>query len=312
MTLAKFPTIYTIILNFNGYEDTSNCISSLQLISYLNYQIIVVDNDSSDNSLQLLIKKFPDIVFLKTENNKGYAGGMNIGVKYALGNNAEYILLSNNDIVFEENFLSQLVDTFQNNQNIGIVSPKVLYMHNKDLIYCAGGEFKYYLCCGVNRFQGKPDSDFGNKAEIITHAEGSCLLVKAEVFQKVGLLNEKYFMYFEDVEFSQRVRKQFKIFYNSQSKVYHKAGAGLSWSNYTPLYYYYFTRNRQLFFSSYNISLKLYSVIFTFSNSIAKTFILLWSFCISKRSKRNQLLSIKNLWQGTLDGTKIIMNSILK
>ncbi len=312
MIIEKIPSIYIVILNYNGYEDTSKCIKSLKKISNTLFDIIIVDNNSTDNSLELLKEDFPGIIYLKSEVNLGYAGGMNLGIKYALDKNAEFILLSNNDIIFEENFLEPLLSTFEIDQNIGVVSPKVMYMHNKELIYCAGGEFKLFLCCGINKYQGKLDSEFGNNIGIISHAEGSCLLVKGEVFKKIGLLNEKYFMYFEDLDFSQRVRKQYKLFYNPKSKVFHKTGAGLSWRDYTPLYYYYYTRNRLLFTSGYNIFYKFYSLIFTFINSIAKSIILFWPYIIKKNINAYNGVAIKNLWKGTFEGTKIIINSILK
>jgi GT2 family glycosyltransferase len=300
-------SVYVIILNWNKFDDTKRCIESLKKISYKNAFLIIVDNASSDDSYNQLSKEFPSITLLSSPKNKGYAGGMNIGIEYALSEGADFILLTNNDMTYSENFLEPLVDLANNNSSIGIVSPKVLYMHDPGLIYCAGGEFKLSLCGGVNTYQGKESSGYGNEEREITLAEGSCLLVKKEVFETIGLIDEKYFMYFEDLDFSNRVRKYFKIYYTPKSKVYHKTGAGIRWSDFSPLYYFYYTRNRLLFFSQFNIFIKFYVILFACANSIAKT-IVLSKNCLNKTDKtQKSKKAINSLWKGTIEGLKIIV-----
>ena len=297
------PQIFVVILNFNGYVETKNCIESLKKSYYSNLKIVVVDNASFDNSIENLRKEFTDIQYIISIKNLGYAGGMNIGVKFALKNNADLILLTNNDVIFTTNFLKPLVDVITK-KNIGIVSPKSLYLDDKDTIYCAGANYSLLFCGGHNPYQGKPSNFYANKVRKITFAEGSCLLVKKDVFEKVGFIEEKYFMYFEDLDFSDKVRKYFEIYYVPDSIIYHKGGAGRNWEDYSPLYYFYNTRNRLIFFSHYNFFIKIYVLLFSILNVVAKSIVLLKTYYFHKNRRDNVKKSINFLWSGMFDGLK--------
>ncbi len=308
--MSSCPKVFAIILNYNGFDYTKNCIKSFQKVKYQNLTLVIVDNSSTDDSYEKLKLEFPELIIIKTGYNSGYTGGMNFGAKYGLENGADYILLSNNDMLYEEDFLSILMDKIESDKNIGVISPKVLYMHDPQIIYCAGAEFKFSHCGSVNLHQGKPTNEFGNEPKEITNAEGSCLLLRREVFEKAGFYDERLFMYFEDLDLSDRVRKFFKIFYEPKSIVYHKAGSGLSWKDFSPLYYYYYTRNRLIYFSRFNVILKFYAIVFTISNSLAKNAILLKEFLLSKDNKQRTKKSIQSLWDGTFTGLKIIFGFI--
>jgi GT2 family glycosyltransferase len=304
--MSNNSKIFAVILNYNGYNDTLNCIKSLKKVDYSNLHIMVVDNASTDRSYDKIKNEFPEIPVIVTEFNMGYTGGMNTGARYAIENDAEYIFLTNNDMVYEADFLKKLVLRIESDKSIGIVSPKVLYMHDTNIIYCAGGEFKSFRCGAVNMFKGLQAQKYGNESRQITSAEGSCLLIRKEVFEKAGFYNDKYFIYFEDIDFSDRVRKHFKIFYEPTSKVYHKTGAGLTWQDYSPFYYYYYSRNRLIYFSKFNLFHKTYAIIFSILNTIAKSLVLLKVY-MSSKSNRNRIKNgFYSLWQGTFEGLKII------
>lgn len=305
--MYAYPKIYAVILNYNGYNNTKNCIDSLKKVDYSNLTIIVVDNASTDGSYDKLKIEFPEIPILLTEYNMGYTGGMNTGAKYAIDHKADYILLSNNDILYEINFLKILVEKMGHNKSVGIISPKVLYMHDTNIIYCAGAEFKLYRCGAVNMFKGLSAQKYGNESREITSAEGSCLLVRKEVFDKAGFYNDKYFIYFEDIDFSDRVRKHFKIYYEPKSKVYHKTGAGLTWQNYSPFYYYYYSRNRLIYFSKFNFFFKIYAIIFSILNSIAKSLTLFKVYLLNRSKRKKIKIGLISLWEGTFIGLKIII-----
>ncbi|GAB4139190.1 MAG: glycosyltransferase family 2 protein [Ignavibacteriales bacterium] len=292
--------IFAVILNWNNFPDTNNCIKSLLDQNDPRIHIVVVDNHSTDDSVQLIKSNFPELDLIVSEKNLGYAGGMNLGIRYALENGADYIIISNNDIVYSNNFLNPMLELFSKNPEMGIVSPKVLYLHDRNLIYCSGGEFSYLRASGVAFNQGKNSELFDNDIREITMAEGSCYLAKSDVFINCGLISEKFFMYFEDLEFSDRVRKKYKIFYTPFSKVYHKGGAGNSWANHSSLYYYYYTRNRYIYFSSYSFIIKIYVLIYSLMVSLAKSFILIKS----AKKDRKKLQSLKSLYLGNKDGLK--------
>ena len=305
--MNSHPKVFAVILNYNGYDDTKNCINSLKKIDYPNYNIIVVDNASTDESYNKLKNEFPRIPVVVTEFNMGYTGGMNAGAKYAMEHDADYILLSNNDMLYESDFLRILIERIETDSTIGIISPKVLYMHDTNMIYCAGGEFKLFRCGAVNMFKGMPSEKYGNEEREITSAEGSCLLIRKEVFEKAGYYNDKYFIYFEDIDFSDRVRKYYKIYYEPKSKVYHKTGAGLTWQDYSPFYYYYYSRNRLIYFSKFNLLLKTYAILFSLINTIAKSLTLFKAYILNKDKRKRIKNGFNSLWEGTFTGLKIIL-----
>jgi len=305
--MITFPKVYAVILNYNGYSDTKNCIISLKKIDYSNINIIVVDNASTDDSYNKLKNDFPEIPVIVTEYNMGYTGGMNAGAKYAIKHNADYILLTNNDILYESDFLKILVEKIESDNRVGIISPKVLYMHDTNMIYCAGAEFKLFRCGAVNMFKGLSSEKFGNVTREITSAEGSCLLIRKDVFEKAGFYNDKYFIYFEDIDFSDRVREHYKIYYEPNSRVYHKTGAGLTWQDYSPFYYYYYSRNRLIYFSKFNLWWKTYAIIFSLINSVAKSLTLLKAYIINKDKRKRIKSGLSSLWEGTYMGLKIIL-----
>jgi len=208
------------------------------------------------------------------------------------------------------NSLRPLIATFHEHPDAGIVSPKILYQHDPGIIYCAGGELSILLCGGVARYQGKNTEYFGNIDREITLAEGCCFLVKRKVFETVGLMDEKFFMYFEDVEFSERIRKEYKIHYNAHSIVYHKCGAGLKWESFSTLYYYYYTRNRFLVFKEYFFLYKLYVLLFSTANTLAKTLVLIMTMIRYKNKREHIYKSLLSLWKGYKDGEALFFNNI--
>jgi GT2 family glycosyltransferase len=297
----SIESIFAIVLNYNGYLDSKECIESL-LSSNYQLNIIIIDNNSSDDSYNKLIDLFSDLHFIKSEKNLGFAGGMNLGIKFALSKGADYVILVNQDTVVSENFLLPLLDNFKNDKTIGIASPKVLYKNNKDIIYCAGGRVSKILCTGVAEFQGKCTKDFANEDRVITLAEGCFLMIKSEVFNQVGFLNEKFFMYLEDVEFSERVSKYFKIIYAHNSIVYHKSGAGEKWSQFSSLYNYYYTRNRLWYYENKNFPSKIYVFLISILIVLMKSF----NFIIKDIKDKERIIA---LWSGLFDGVKLMIKN---
>jgi len=205
--------IYVIILNYNGGKDTIDCIRSIQKSTrqpadkIQNWKILIIDNKSQDDSLIQLKKTFPKIEIIENKINKGFAGGVNTGIKEALKRGAEYILLLNNDTVAENDFVTPLITYLENNESIGIVSPVIKYKKNGKLLYDLGGKVNW----GIGRTKHLEIQSFKDaktqREEKIDYVSGCCMMVRREVFEKIGLFDERFFLYFEDVDFCLRARK---------------------------------------------------------------------------------------------------------
>jgi hypothetical protein len=223
---------WIVILNWNGKQHLQDCLDSLLSIDYQNYKILFVDNDSHDDSVSFMKENYPDVRIIVNSKNLGFAEGNNVGIRYALSQGADYIVLLNNDTRVEPDFLSRLIKRGEEKKDIGVLGGKVLMFHNPLIVNSTG--------INLNRFAYGWDRDFGEDATQVNRAGGEvlgvtgCLMaVKREVFDRIGLLAPEYFAYLEDVDFCLRVWKytNFKIEYVPDSVIYHKFSASTSWNS---------------------------------------------------------------------------------
>lgn len=250
--LYKHEKVGIIIVNYNGLKDTIECINSIKKIKYKNYEIIVVDNNSTDNSQYYLKKIFSDDITLILNNeNLGFSGANNVGIKYALDMNCEYILLLNNDTEVEEYFLNRMIECSINNNN-SIVSPKIYYYKEYNTIWSAGGDIDWKK--GVTYHYGVDKIDKGqyDVERQINFATGCCMLINKDTINKVGYLSEEYFLYYEDTDYCIKARsKGINIMYTPKANIWHKVSSSTGGA-YSPLTLYYSTRNRLYFNDKYN------------------------------------------------------------
>jgi len=244
------PKVSIIIVNWNGINDSIECLESLKKLTYKNYKIILIDNGSIDNQADKLIKRFPYVKLIKNIVNTGFCFANNQGIKFALKNKADYILLLNNDTTVASNFLDILIDYAEKHSTVGILSPKINYYYNPDTVWAMGGKMYKFLGIGINIGKGHKSTQYTNIIEP-DFASGCALLVRHEVITRVGMLDLKYFAYYEDADFCYRAKKiGYKISTIPQSIVWHKksASAGLKGKNkFSPLQCYYQTRNTIVF-----------------------------------------------------------------
>jgi GT2 family glycosyltransferase len=239
-----YPKVSIVIVNWNGLEDTIECLESLKKVGYPNYEVIVVDNGSTGNDAQVLREKFGDYIHLiANEKNYGFAGGLNIGMRYALANSASaYILLLNNDIVVAPDFLHQLISFAEADTSLGIIGPKNYCYNSPNLIDSMGANMNMWT--GKGKCLGYRHADTG-KFDVPLEVDwlGPCVLLKAEVIQKIGFYDESYFCYCEDIDYCIRVKKAgYKVMTVPQAKIWHKGGH--STQKMTGLISYYAGRNR--------------------------------------------------------------------
>lgn len=268
------PKVSIIILNWNGLEDTVECLDSLRKIAYTNHEVIVVDNGSKGNDAQVLEKKFGDYVHLiQNDRNYGYTGGNNIGIRYVLDKSSpEYFLILNNDTIVAPDFLGQMIKVAEIDASIGIVGPKVYYYNFPNRIQGAGG--KVNMRTGRASLIGVKEIDAGqyDTQREVDYVFGCCLLIKKEAMQKVGLFDESYFCYWDETDYCFRAREAgYKVVCIPEAKIWHKAPLKLKVWDKTPmggkasgLPYYYMARNNFKFMRKHAIKVQYRSFLLYF------------------------------------------------
>lgn len=214
--MKKSPKVFIIVLNYNGKEFLRKCLSSIFKIDYSNFEVVLVDNNSSDGSFEEAKNNFSKANFIKNEENVGFAAGVNVGIRFSLERMANYVLILNNDVEVEKDFLSKLVSVAEEDQKIGIASPVVLDAVSKK-VWFAGGKINWL------RMKTQHGAKvFTEKSYFSEFISGCAMLIGKEVFRKIGLFDEDFFMYWEDADFCARSQKAgFKNVVVANSWVYH-------------------------------------------------------------------------------------------
>lgn len=246
MTLknSEYPLVSIITINYDHPEVTCELLESLRKITYPNIEIIVVDNASPNDDQSVIKEKHPEIIFIQSDKNLGFAGGNNLGIRKSKG---KYILLLNNDTEVDTNFLQPLVNKCENNKKVGAVSPKIYYFYDKKIIQWAGNYKmnKFTMRCmargWLEKENGQYDSDWKS-----FYNHGAAMLVPRTVIDKIGLMSEVYFLYYEELDWSERIRNSgYEIYYVHNSMIYHKES--ISTGTDSPLKTYYMNRGRFIF-----------------------------------------------------------------
>ena len=237
------PKVAIILLNWNRFLDTVECIESVYKIDYANYKIIVVDNGSNDDSVRNLRGRFDQIHLIENRNNLGYAEGNNVGIRHALKNGVDYVWLLNNDTVVDPHALTAMIDLAVRNREIGILGSKIYYFDKPDILWFAGAtiDWKRAISAHIGRLE-KDVGQYENEKEV-ERVTGCSMLIRREVLENVGLFDEKFFLYAEEVDLCVRARKKgYRNYYVPKSIVYHKVSISSGESS-GPVFDYYNTRN---------------------------------------------------------------------
>lgn len=225
------PFVVIIVLNWNGCDDTLACLSSLSQLSYTNFQVVVVDNASTDGSVDKIKSRFPDQIILKNNKNLGYAAGNNRGIRWAMENKADYIWILNNDTEVNSNSLTELIDRVQFEPEIGICGSTLVYHNQRDRVQAyGGGKYLKYLAITRTFGDGNSIQEPINQLEIeqnLDFVSGASMLVSTEFVKDIGLIAEDYFLYYEEVDWALRSKESYKLGYAPKSIVYHKEGASI-------------------------------------------------------------------------------------
>lgn len=238
------PLVSIITISYDHPEVTCALLESLRHITYPNIEIIVVDNASPKDDPAIIKESYPEIIFIQSEKNLGFAGGNNIGIKIAKG---KYILLLNNDTEVETGFLEPLVEKLESNSKIGAVSPKIKFFFQPDTIQFSGqAPINPYTMRSHGYGYGIVDSGQFDQDAATNFVHGAAMMIPIEVVRKVGLMAEIYFLYYEELDWGARIRAAgYELWYVHNSTVMHKES--ISTGRLTPFKTYYMNRARILY-----------------------------------------------------------------
>ncbi len=246
--------IYICVLNYNNSKDTIECLKSLDTLVDVSYKIILIDNASTDDSYSVL-KRYTDkkrrIVLIKSAINKGYAGGNNIALNYALKcDDMDYCWILNNDTIVDKMSLKYLKKYMDDNPTVGLCGSKLMYEWNRNKIQGYGGCYNKFFASSASC----TDED---KIDKIDYIIGAACMVSRRFLEDIGLMNEDYFLYFEEIDWAYRSKGRYKLGCEPKSIVYHKEGASIgagirNKENKSLVSDYFSLRNRIFFSKKYN------------------------------------------------------------
>ena len=254
------PKVAVIVINWNGLADTSECLESVRTITYPNYQTIVIDNGSSAEDAQVLQERFSDSIrIIVSAENAGFAGGCNIGIRRALAGGADYILLLNNDTVVDPAFLSLMVQAAEEIPDGAAFCPKICHYERPRVIQSNGGRVNAWMGRAWQVRRDRPDEGPNGRVEERDYADGACMLIRRSALERVGLLDEEYFAYWEETDWCARAAEAgYKSYYVPAARVWHKSARSQAPDS---DYYYLFRRNALLFLRKRKSPLHLLSAV---------------------------------------------------
>lgn len=265
------PLVSIVVLNWNGLQDTVDCLASLDRITYPNLDWWVVDNGSSDGSSEAIQSQFPTVRLIRNSRNLGFAGGINVGIRAALDNGAAYVFLLNNDTIVAPDVVDRLLDGMCVDSQIGVVVPKIVYHRAPERIWSAGARWAT-LPPRVKLIGYGKSSDDRHYCEpyFLHYATGCALLVNGRTFARVGLFDECFFMYQEDYDFARRVCKAgLRVYYEPRAIVYHKVSQGLGENSARK--WYHWSRSSVLFYRKHFPTIYLvWFALWTVAREVAK------------------------------------------
>jgi GT2 family glycosyltransferase len=223
------PLVHIVILNWNGKDLTIDCLKSLANVIYDNYKILIVDNGSNDNSVNMIKNQYPNVEILQLEKNVGYAAGNNAGFDHIKNSNPDYVIFLNNDTTVDPNFIEPLIKPLIENSDIYQSVPKIFYADYSKTIWYAGGKVNLWLGLVSHKGIRKDDNNSFNQLEYTDYATGCCFCMRYDDYDKLGGFDTSFPMYSEDVDLSLRIRDKGKnILYAPNSIIWHKVSASIA------------------------------------------------------------------------------------
>jgi len=291
--------VVTIIPNWNLKKDLAECLDSLLNSNYSPHKIIVVDNASEDGSQEFIKRNYPNIPLITFSTNQGYASALNAGINWAIQQQAAYVFALNNDTLVSPDAISNLVQALDDDKNIGIAAPKILFYKNPRRIYSLGDRIFMYLPLPISIGKNQIDSTKYSGVIDFDYVTGCAMMIRTDCINKVGMFDTSYFMYYEDSDFCRRVKNiGYRIVCQCEATILHKSesSANLDKKNIIRIR----AKNRMIFYKRY-----------PHGPSPFFTYILLWLIAIWRSFQfffHNQSELIKpyliGLWEGFINPHK--------
>lgn len=285
-------TVHVILLNLNRCEDTLECLASLYTSTYHSLQLLVVDQNSTDDSSSRIRNVFPDVEVLELAQNVGFASGMNIGIRHVLQKGATNLLLLNNDTVVAPGMIAELMA--QMKPGVGIVGPAIFYYDRPEVIWSIGSDIHALLLELTTSNHAMVGRDLPKQPFTQGFLSGCAMLLPRETIEQVGLFDERFFMYYEDMDYCLRVVSNgLRLVLAPDAHMWHKVSVS-SGGRDSPQERYYVARSSGLYFRK---RMDLWRAPFIISFRMGSAF--LWSWRLASRGR---WVALRAYWRGLLDG----------
>jgi len=241
------PLVYVVIPNWNRRDDTLACVESLLQMDYPDFRIVVVDNGSTDDSVQAMARQFPGVEQITNGRNLGFAAGANVGIRHALARGADFVFVANNDTSVAPDALGVMVEA-ASPQDVGLVGPKIYYAGDPQRIWSVGA-WRHRLTLEITGCRrGQLDADPDGEPFEVDFVTGCAMLIRRGCLEQVGLFDERFFMYYEDSDYCLRVRSAgYHVLVVPRAKMWHKVATSSGGSD-SPMERYHMARSSVLFF----------------------------------------------------------------
>lgn len=256
------PIIRIVIPTYNRAEDLTACLESLKQAGIRGEQIIIIDNASQDDTSLMINRHHPDVTLKTMDRNLGASGASNAGFEIALKQGADYILRLDSDTIVAPGFLAPLLEVALKDPKIGLLSPKIYYYKPNDEIWYAGADSHPWHFGTVNGHRHEKDSPENNRVREVDYVWGAAMLIKKDVLETTGGFDTDFFVYYEEVDFCQRVQNLgYSLLYVPDSVVWHKVGS-ITYSNWTA---YHWNRSKMIFYRKHARSIIHQSLLVAYS-----------------------------------------------
>lgn len=284
------PEVAVVILAYNNYADTEECLRSVLALDYPALAVWLVDNGSQDGTAERVEAVFPSVRIVRTKRNLGVAGGFNAGIVPALQAGAAYVFILNNDTVVEPDLIRVLVHEAQAHPEAGILMPKILYYSARERIWSIGARYRRFPPAIVMLGLDRPDGLPYDTPRTLEYAPTCGLLIPREVFVRVGLLDDEYFFFYDDWDYSLRVRKAgYTILYVPQARLYHKVSRTIQHRGRPPFFWRTWGRSGARFYRRHGRPALLSAVAHL-------------GYLAAREGLRNGILPIRHFIAGAIEG----------